>query len=455
MREWRWMKSPVERMFLLSSHPLSHTNLLRALLYLPLLLSAPHVINFLRSLFFGKRPRTQYDVILTCNYSPWSRYSGGGQKSVHMLATEMSAQGLKVAAVYSKAPWEKIRPHAATAYDEHWAGFFAIRPGISSPLRFLNGIFFYLTVRSLATQRTVIHGNGDEASLLWLVRRKRKFVYTNRYPEFPTFLAGRDWTRLRTWIAIFFREPRFVAMALGIRRADKVTVTSKYSLVEARKAFGLDAGRMEVVHNGVDPVFLDIPLRSECGGGVLFFGRLTKAKGADLALEAYARLPADLRSRHPLRIIGAGPIRCELEARAKELGLSGVEFPGWKSGTELARAILSSCAICLPSREESFGNSVVEALALGQPLISTRAGSIPEVAGPWGNLVPADDLAALSARLEQELRKEPTWMERSRQREFIRSRYSWGRSALGYRAIYSPLKISSVRRLHGHALRVE
>ncbi|HKP96396.1 MAG TPA: glycosyltransferase family 4 protein [Fibrobacteria bacterium] len=389
---------------------------------------------------------------MTCNYSPWSRYSGGGQKSVHMLAGEMARQGLKVAVVYSKAPWEKIAPHAESPYDEHWAGFFALRPGIGSPLRFLNGILFYSKVRSLSTDRTVLHGNGDEASLLWLIRNKRKFVYTNRYPEFPAFLYGRDWTKARAWTAIFFREPRFVAIAMGIRHADKVTVTSTYSLAETRKAFGLGAGDVSVVPNGVDPVFLDLPMDTRESTGVLFFGRLTRAKGPDLALEAYARLPADLRNAHPLRFIGAGPIRCELEARANALGLTGVEFLGWKTGVDLARTILSCGAVCLPSREESFGNSVVEALALGQTLVSTRAGSIPEVVGPWGRLVAPDDPEALAAGLEAGLRAGTAWTEKCRQREFIRARYSWGRASIRYRAIYNPLKISKVRRLDGHAI---
>ena len=66
-----------------------------------------------------------YDVIMTCNYSPWSAYSGGGQKSVHMLATAMVKQGLRVAVVYSKGPWEKVAARQPTAYDVHWAGFFA------------------------------------------------------------------------------------------------------------------------------------------------------------------------------------------------------------------------------------------------------------------------------------------------------------------------------------------
>jgi glycosyltransferase involved in cell wall biosynthesis len=381
-----------------------------------------------------------YDVIMTCNYSPWSDYSGGGQKSVHMLATAMCRQGLRVAAVYSKSPWESIPVHPETAYDVHWAGFFAFKPSISSPLRFLNGILFWRKVRALASRHTVIHANGDEASLFWLLPAKARFVYTNRYPEFPAFMLrgpGRDWTRIGTWISVFLREPRFVAIALGLRRADAVAVTSEHSRGQVARAFGVDPASLAVVPNGIDPDFLEMPLENGAGEGVLFFGRLTRAKGADLVLEAYARLPADLRARHRLKFIGNGPIRKELEARARALGVEA-DFPGWASGRALAQAILEAKAVCLPSREESFGNAVVETLALGQGLVSTRAGSIPEVAGPWGRLVPSEDVAALAQALEAELRAAPEWPQRHRQREYVRSRYSWGRAALRYRALYDP-----------------
>lgn len=385
-------------------------------------------------------PRRAYDVILTCNYSPWSAYCGGGQKSVHMLATAMAKQGLRVAAVYSKGMWEGIKPHPETGYDVHWAGFFAIRPRISSPLRFLNGILFWLKVRGLSSPGTVIHANGDEASLLWLVPNKARFVYTNRYPEFPAFMfprGGRDWTRFRTWIAVFLREPRFVAIALGLRRADTVTITSEHSRDQVARAFGLDAAAISVVPNGIDPEFLDLPLEDGAGRGVLFFGRLTRAKGADLALEAYARLPDDLKARHPLKIIGDGPIRKELAERARALGVDAI-FTPWLAGRDLARAILDSKAVCLPSREESFGNAVAETLALGQGLVSTRAGSIPEVAGPWGRLAEVDNAEALARALEAELRSAIEWQQRHRQREYVRSRFSWGRAALRYRALYHP-----------------
>ncbi len=397
-------------------------------------------------------PKAEYDVILTCNYSPWSRYSGGAQKSVHMVATAMARQGLKVAALYSKAPWEKIAPHAASEYHEHWTGFFAIRPSISSPLRFLNGIFFYFKLLSLSSPRTVVHANGDEAALFGLLSNKRKFVYTNRYPEFPGFLYGRDWTHIGAWIAILFREPRFVAIALGIRNADKVTVTSSYSKVEAAKAFGLKVPDLRVVPNGVDPVFLELPIETGTRCGVLFFGRLTRAKGSDLAVEAYARLPADLKAAHPLRIIGVGPLQEDLERKVKALGLTGVEFLGWKRGKELAKEILASAAVCLPSREESFGNSVVEALALGQDLVSAAAGSIPEVAGPWGTLAPLEDVGALAAALENALRHPMAQAERERQREFVRDRYSWERTSMRFRGLYLTLR-PVARKRPGYAVR--
>jgi glycosyltransferase involved in cell wall biosynthesis len=395
-----------------------------------------------------------YDVILTCNYSPWSRYSGGAQKSVHMVATEMARLGLKTAVVYSKTPWEKIASHAKPEYDEHWAGFLALRPSISSPLRFLNGIFFYFKVKSLSSRGTVIHANGDEGSLFGLLPRKRRFIYTNRYPEFPPFLYGRDWTRPGTWIAILFREPRFVAIAMGLRRAHKVTVTSEYSRIEAAKAFGLKAAAVSVVPNGVDPLFLELPIEGgdEPRRGVLFFGRLTHAKGSDLALEAYARLPEELRAAHPLRILGAGPLREELEARGKALGVTA-EFPGWRRGEELAREILASAVVCLPSREESFGNTVAETLALGQSLVSARAGSIPEVAGPWGTLAPTGDVAALAAGLEKALRHPMDAETRLRQREYVRGRYGWGRTAERFRGFYIAIRPLPKRASAGYALR--
>lgn len=76
-----------------------------------------------------------YNVVLTCNYSPWSRYRGGGQKSVHMLACALARAGRRVCVVYSKAPWERVPVPADLPYAIRWARFVGVRPGISSHMR--------------------------------------------------------------------------------------------------------------------------------------------------------------------------------------------------------------------------------------------------------------------------------------------------------------------------------
>ena len=377
-----------------------------------------------------------FDVILTANYSPWSKYSGGAQKSVHMVAVELARQGLRVAVVGSRTPWEKVAVPEGLPYSMHWAWFFALKPGISSPLRFLNGISFFFKVRSLSSPVTVLHGNGDEASLLWLIRAKRKFVYTNRYPEFPAYMRGLKWSRPWTWLRVLFREPRFAAIALALRHADRVTVTSAYSRTEVAGIFGVDLDEGAVVYNGIDPVFLDSPERpGNDRKGILFYGRLTRSKGSDLLLEAYALLPEGLRAGHPLAFLGAGPLRESLETRAGELGV-GVAFGGWKQGADLVREIQARKLVCLPSREESFGNTVAETLALGQALVTTTVGSIPEVAGPFGTRIPGMTPRDLAASLEAELARDRDAEEVRRQREFIRSRYSWSKAAERFRESY-------------------
>jgi glycosyltransferase involved in cell wall biosynthesis len=380
-------------------------------------------------------PKRSYDVILTSNYSPWSRYSGGGQKSTHMLGTVLAGQGLKVAVVFSRAPWEKVPLPKGLPYDLHWAWFLGWKPGVSSPLRFLNGLTFWARVRGLSGPGTALHGNGDEASLLSWVRRKRRFVFSNRYPEFPSFLHGRDWSRPATWMRILLREPRFVALALALRRADAVTTTSASSRHQVMEAFGPEMARPQVVPNGVDPVALALPITPVPRLGVLFYGRLTRAKGADLVLEAYALLPATLRERHVLRIFGQGPLLPDLQRRAAALGIP-VEFPGWMTGEALALEIQVAKVVCLPSREESFGNTVAETLALGQTLVTSRAGSIPEVAGPWGRLVEGFRPGDFAAALAEELARERDPKDREAQREYVRGRFAWSCTAERYRELY-------------------
>lgn len=378
-----------------------------------------------------------YDVVLVCNYSPWSRYKGGGQKSVHMVASAMAQSGRRVAVVYSKSPWERVDMPDGLPYTVVWAFFVGVRPGISSPLRFLNGIPFFFKVRSLCGPETLIIGNGDESSLLGFIRRKGAFVFASRN-TYPDYLYGRDWTRPLTWLRALFREPRDAAVALALRGADRVTCTSGFSLEQVLRCFGIPKARVAVIPNGIDPVFLS---RKAVGGGtgVLFFGRLTGNKGARLALEVYLRLPAEVRREHPLLIVGEGPQEGILRKRVRESDAQEeVRFLGWLDGEALTRMIAACKAVLLPSQEESFGNAILEALIMGQRLVTTRVCAIPELVGGFASLAAPDDEEEMAGQLLRELGRPRSQEEVDAQAEYFRERYSWGVTARRYLELSNP-----------------
>jgi glycosyltransferase involved in cell wall biosynthesis len=188
-----------------------------------------------------------------------------------------------------------------------------------------------------------------------------------------------------------------------------------------------------VIPNGLDPSFQDLAFSEAGQRGVLFFGRLAANKGAGQALEAWLRLPEALQRAHPLTFAGDGPLLARLQRRAADAGAGeGVRFAGWLGGSELAQAILSNRLVLLPSLEESFGNAILETLATGQELVTTTACAIPEIAGPFGILVPPGNVDALAAGLERGLARVRDAQEIARQRRYFLDRFSWDQVARDY-----------------------
>lgn len=380
------------------------------------------------------------DIVLTCNYSPWSRYCGGGQKSAHMVASAHAEAGHDVTLLCTKAPWERVQVPEGLPYRVVWAPFIGIRPGISSPLRFLNALTVLRAVRRLVKPGTVVHGNGDEAALLWRIPDVR-FVFTSRYPSYDEYLSRMPWFHpAKAYLRCLFREPRFFGMGMAARFASAVTATSSFAARDTEKAFGLPASSVEVVPNGIDDAFLEGEMPDGSGKGVLFFGRLTRAKGCDLLLDAWSRLSEAMRREHPLLFVGKGPLRRELQDCARELG--NVRFVEWSRNTELRSMIRSARLVALPSLEESFGNAMIETLAQGQELLTTDAGAVPEVCGPWGTRVPAGDVDALRRALERILSGSVA-CDRVGQREWVRATYSWAATTARFRELYG--KVGALR----------
>ena len=128
----------------------------------------------------------------------------------------------------------------------------------------------------------------------------------------------------------------------------------------------------------------------------LFVGRLSPEKGVGTLLTAWQRLG----NRIPLRVVGDGPLRTELEGYARQHDLSNVVFDGRLNQEQTLAVMDRSRFLILPSEwYETFGRVAVEAFACGVPVIASRLGAMEEIVsdGRTGlHFTPgnADDLAA-------------------------------------------------------------
>ena len=149
------------------------------------------------------------------------------------------------------------------------------------------------------------------------------------------------------------------------------------------------------------PNFVDVDrwhAHDEPGRGVVFAGRLSDEKGADVLIRAMAHLPDAT-----LDLAGDGPARPDLEALATAEGISErVRFRGRLSADALGSLLRGAAVSVVPSRwYENQPLAVLEAFASGLPVVGTDLGGIPELIDPGvdGTRVPANDPVALAEAL--------------------------------------------------------
>lgn len=220
-------------------------------------------------------------------------------------------------------------------------------------------------------------------------RATRSGRYQGRLDEFQR-VGGARWRALRA------------ARDAALRTARHVFCPSAY-LREIALGWGLDPAKVSVLPNPA-PEIPDLPPREElraelglAGNVIAFAGRLGVQKSLGTALEAVEATPLVT-----FVVAGDGPERAMLESRARELGIDDrVRFLGGVSRDVVLRLFRAADASVLPSAWENFPHTVVEALAVGCPVIATAVGGVPEVVrdGENGLLVAPGDGDALAAAL--------------------------------------------------------
>jgi len=141
--------------------------------------------------------------------------------------------------------------------------------------------------------------------------------------------------------------------------------------------------------------------------------RFVPKKNISTAIEAYSHYVASVEKPHALHLCGSGPLENELRAQVERLGLSSqIHFRGFLQTTEIARTFGSTLALLLPSREEQFGNVVIEAQALGIPVIlsdNCGARDILVRSGVNGFVVEPDSAKGLSFFMQQISKSQQLW----------------------------------------------
>jgi L-malate glycosyltransferase len=221
-------------------------------------------------------------------------------------------------------------------------------------------------------------------------------------PAMVVTLHGTDVTRLGPHPSL---NP---VTAFALANSNGITTPSQYLRREAQACFDLPEGRIDVISNFVDTTRFSPPpqrdrrvleaLFDEPSDGPLLFhvSNLRPVKRPlDLA-DVVARLR---RVNARMIVVGDGPERATLEARAKELSVThAMRFLG--SRNDFEGLLGHADGFVLPSESESFGVAGLEALACGVPVFGYHVGGLPEVVtSDVGTLVPLGDLDGLAAAI--------------------------------------------------------
>lgn len=209
-----------------------------------------------------------------------------------------------------------------------------------------------------------------------------------------------------------------------VRRVLCISAATKDDLL--RRFPRVSAGAAAVVYAG--PTVDDPAPNAPDGRTILSIGTLCPRKNQLRLIRAYTLLPAELRERCRLVLVGGRGWR-DGEIVRLAAATDGVEWKGYLSGEE-RDALLSSCTVfALPSLYEGFGIPVLDALRRGIPVLTSDRGSLPEVAGDAALYVDPTDVRAITDGLAL-LLTDAAQRQLLRERALRQSlRYSWAKTA--------------------------
>jgi alpha-1,3-rhamnosyl/mannosyltransferase len=211
------------------------------------------------------------------------------------------------------------------------------------------------------------------------------------------------------------------------RRAAAVVAVSQATAADVRERWGVDPVRIVVAPHGPGQAPATPPPRAPAPAHFLYVGDDEPRKNLAFLLAAHERYGEGA---------GDGALPLVLAGSAADPGLPGVRVVR-PSAAELVALHAAAAALVHPSRHEGFGLTVLEALALGTPVVATRSPGVAEVGGDAVAYVDPGDVAALAAelaRLATDTRARDELSARGRRRA---AAFSWERAAREHLRAYT------------------
>jgi glycosyltransferase involved in cell wall biosynthesis len=259
-------------------------------------------------------------------------------------------------------------------------------------------------------------------------------------------------------------EQYYLRKIESLKRAALHLAISEFSRQEAIEALGIADGQAINISTAIDghfqPQTFDAATTSHlkqkydiCRPFVLYTGGADERKNLPRLIEAFAALPASLRSAHQLVFAGRMPDSdvAHFKHLARTAGLKEGEllFTGYITDEELIQ-FYNLCALYVfPSWHEGFGLPALEAMACGAPVIGAKTSSLPEVIGLDTALFDPHDVATIAAKMIQAL-DDDTFRDMLRQHGLQQAKnFSWDESAT--RAIAAWEALDKSREQHKSA----
>jgi glycosyltransferase involved in cell wall biosynthesis len=220
-----------------------------------------------------------------------------------------------------------------------------------------------------------------------------------------------------------------------LRAASFVVVFTQDQRAEMHQQYGIAMDRLRALPNGVEQKFYrDRPRTLHAKPRLVFVGRLQIQKNLQMLLRALDGVSEQFQTT----LVGDGIQAAELKALAKDLKLQNVTFAGRADGAKLHQYYQDADVFVLPSEREGMPLVLLEAMAMGLPIVATNVTGNRDVVqdGKNGYLVPLDDIAAFRKALQKATASQTAYIRLSQQSRTLSNQYSWPTIAAQFDELY-------------------